>query len=598
MKYNKSNEYLNICTPFYNEINKNKSLSIKEYNNIIPLLHPNNKINNQISFSVSQNNKLNYNYPLIPIKRVSTLKDVNTSPYNNTKQNNDNSNYSNKNFTKLNNIYSYKQNAKQNQIIFNKDINNYTKNNANIIKYINHRNLNRIKENNTSNNQILNTNREHKKFNDNPEERYEKVLRLKYYKNLDDVLLINNLKYTESSFKNFIKNKSEFETLLCNDKKLLLPKMQLKCIKPNPKNTKKSNSIYEISSEKNNEIISFKTQKNVNKIKTPKITFNNKRNLIKNLKKIKIAKNELKLSIEAISIPGTNLNMNKLNQDTYFILPDIKSTNILKNNNFIQIFGIFDGHGDYGDIISKEIKDYFISYFNKLTLDLVEENNIYEKLSKNNYKEIFSLFNEIDIKLHNKYKDQDNKNICNNSGTTAHIVILFKNKILSINLGHSKSIIIYKDNNIIQLNKCHIPELEEEKKRIEENGGEVKRDEWTNEGPKRICYKKEDSKKYSGLAISRSFGDFNSEQLGVISIPEIKEYNINYNDIKIIIIATDGIWEFMSNEKIRDIILPYYDEHNMNGGINKLINFAKKIWSIRNPNYIDDLSAILVFVNN
>ena len=171
-------------------------------------------------------------------------------------------------------------------------------------------------------------------------------------------------------------------------------------------------------------------------------------------------------------------------------------------------------------------------------------------------------------------------------------------KILSINLGHSKSIIIYKDNSIIQLNKCHIPELEEEKKRIEENGGEVKRDEWTNEGPKRICYKKEDSKKYSGLAISRSFGDFNSEQLGLISIPEIKEYNINYNDIKIIIIATDGIWEFMSNEKIRDIILPYYEEHNMNGGINKLINFAKKIWSIRNPNYIDDLSAILVFVNN
>ena len=54
----------------------------------------------------------------------------------------------------------------------------------------------------------------------------------------------------------------------------------------------------------------------------------------------------------------------------------------------------------------------------------------------------------------------------------------------------------------------------------------------------------------------------------------------------------------MSNEKIRDIILPYYEEHNMNGGINKLINFAKKIWSIRNPNYIDDLSAILVFVNN
>ena len=118
---------------------------------------------------------------------------------------------------------------------------------------------------------------------------------------------------------------------------------------------------------------------------------------------------------------------------------------IIYSLNFIQIFGIFDGHGEYGDIISKEIKEYFLQYFNQL--NLAESEEYYKKLCENNYEEIFNLFKEIDKKLHDKYSDED-KNICNNSGSTASLVILFRNKIISINLGHSKSILIYKDNKI------------------------------------------------------------------------------------------------------------------------------------------------------
>jgi serine/threonine protein phosphatase PrpC len=287
--------------------------------------------------------------------------------------------------------------------------------------------------------------------------------------------------------------------------------------------------------------------------------------------------------------------MNKLNQDTYLIYPDIKKVDNIDNEHFIKILGVFDGHGDNGHIISKEIKHYFLDYFNKL--NLAEPDDYYKKLCENNYEEIFNLFKEIDKKLHDKYSDEDN-NICNNSGTTASLVILFRNKIISINLGHSKSIIIHKDNKITQLNRCHLPELEEEKKRIEENGGEVKREEWSKEGPKRICYKKSETKKYSGLSVSRSFGDFASEQIGVIAIPEIKEFDVNYGDINIMVMCTNGIWEFLTNEKVKDIILPYYDENNISGGISKLINVSNKIWSVKNPMYIDDLSAILLFFDD
>ena len=100
------------------------------------------------------------------------------------------------------------------------------------------------------------------------------------------------------------------------------------------------------------------------------------------------------------------------------------------------------------------------------------------------------------------------------------------------------------------------------------------------------------------MAVSRSFGDFYSEKLGIISVPEIKEYDIDYNNIKIMIIATDGIWEFLTNEKVRDTIFPYYEENNISGGIDKLIKVGRKMWSVKNPYYIDDLSAIVVFFKN
>ena len=61
------------------------------------------------------------------------------------------------------------------------------------------------------------------------------------------------------------------------------------------------------------------------------------------------------------------------------------------------------------------------------------------------------------------------------------------------------------------------------------------------------------------------------------------------------VIATDGIWEFLSNEKVRDIVMPYYNENNIHGCINKLIDIASKIWYVKNPKYIDDLSVILIF---
>lgn len=52
-----------------------------------------------------------------------------------------------------------------------------------------------------------------------------------------------------------------------------------------------------------------------------------------------------------------------------------------------------------------------------------------------------------------------------------------------------------------------------------------------------------------GLAMSRSLGDRVAHSVGVSSVPEVKEFYLSRDD-KFIVIASDGVWEFLSNEDV------------------------------------------------
>ena len=52
-----------------------------------------------------------------------------------------------------------------------------------------------------------------------------------------------------------------------------------------------------------------------------------------------------------------------------------------------------------------------------------------------------------------------------------------------------------------------------------------------------------------GLAMSRSIGDNLVGCVGVIWEPEIFEFDLQFQD-KFLIIASDGVWEFIENEEI------------------------------------------------
>ena len=505
----------------------------------------------------------------------------------------------------------------------------------------------------------------HNKFNKN-----------KSYKESVEWILLHSKKEKKHSNTNEIFSKTS-ETK--DQKQIIIPEIII-----NKNNYKKPNSEREKTPKKKQEdkkinIKQFflKTQNKKNKDvsfsdRTSKKAISDRNiNLRKDSSK-KIINKKL-FAFDVLSAAGRDNGKEKINQDCFMIVPSI---NECKN---VKIFGVFDGHGDYGEILSKEIKEYIKELFfcNKNLNDLncdnnkIDEKNIinnienknkifsktkkrknktisvykfkkrtskkqfnlnikndkylilnrmrtisknfindniaeksndllitslYNKLVKNNYLEIYHNFQLIDNKLHNKY----HKNyICHGNGVTLSLVFLFNfnnslNKLITVNLGDTKSILITDNKQIKELTTLHTPSLATERTRIENLGGIISRIDCSIIGPLRVWGA---DRKTPGLSITRSFGDFDAESLGVISIPDINEFDINEEKIKIVVIGTNGVWEFLTNEKIMDIVLPYYENNDCSGAVKKIKEVAWKMWGIKNPKNIPDVTVIVLFFN-
>lgn len=65
--------------------------------------------------------------------------------------------------------------------------------------------------------------------------------------------------------------------------------------------------------------------------------------------------------------------------------------------------------------------------------------------------------------------------------------------------------------------------------------------------------------------------------MGVIASPEILEMNLMEGD-QFIILASDGVWEFITNEEAANIIMPHYNNNSAEKAAEAIIKEAIKRW--------------------
>ena len=70
--------------------------------------------------------------------------------------------------------------------------------------------------------------------------------------------------------------------------------------------------------------------------------------------------------------------------------------------------------------------------------------------------------------------------------------------------------------------------------------------------------------------------------------------DLDSND-KFIVFASDGVWEFLSNEDVAQIVLPYYLKNLPETAGNALVSAATQQWN-QNDNVVDDITCIIIFL--
>jgi serine/threonine protein phosphatase PrpC len=164
------------------------------------------------------------------------------------------------------------------------------------------------------------------------------------------------------------------------------------------------------------------------------------------------------------------------------------------------------------------------------------------------------------------------------SGCTAISIFIVDNKLICANAGDSRAILVVEKEgyHIVPLSRDHKPELDDEKRRINKAGGSVEKyiDNGLKLGPFRVWIKNES---YPGLAMSRSIGDFVAASVGVTCEPEISECVIN-EFCKYLVLASDGLWEFMKNEEVMDIVNQYYP-NDIQSAVEHLIKESTLRWN-------------------
>ncbi|ODQ44445.1 hypothetical protein PICMEDRAFT_24918, partial [Pichia membranifaciens NRRL Y-2026] len=232
-------------------------------------------------------------------------------------------------------------------------------------------------------------------------------------------------------------------------------------------------------------------------------------------------------------------------EDAYCDLDDlVNSSNSLR----INIYGVFDGHGGtstskyVSDVLSLEKKQKLLDPENKETLQMID----FQKILKD-------CFMKVDCKF---YYDPNN-----NSGSTAVVVIIFKDYIITANSGDSRGI-LSRNGHVKNLSFDHKPKDLGELMRIHNDGGYVSQ-----------------NRVNSILALSRAFGDFNfklhnnnnhgrfhlsrnnkrigltpPEEFQVTVEPDIIIQKLDPKNDEFLVVACDGIWDCYKSNDLIEVI--------------------------------------------
>ncbi|KAJ4909045.1 putative protein phosphatase 2C 18 [Raphanus sativus] len=184
---------------------------------------------------------------------------------------------------------------------------------------------------------------------------------------------------------------------------------------------------------------------------------------------------------------------------------------------------------------------------------------------------------------------------CFCSGTTSVTLIKQGEDLVVGNIGDSRAVLATRDQDnalvAVQLTIDLKPDLPSESARIQKCKGRVFA---LQDEPEvaRVWLPNSDS---PGLAMARAFGDFCLKDYGLISVPDINYRRLTEGD-EFIILASDGVWDVLSNKEAVDVIA---SAPSRSTAARALVDTAVRSWRIKYPtSKNDDCTVVCLFLQD
>lgn len=266
--------------------------------------------------------------------------------------------------------------------------------------------------------------------------------------------------------------------------------------------------------------------------------------------------------------------------------PNQDSWSILKVEDDVSIYGVYDGHGRKGHDGSEFVKEVLPKL---IVRDPRFKTNLPECLKDNFLKAQDLVITEDHLK----------RIACQMSGTTVSMVVHdhVSNKLTFSHCADSTCVLgAWADAEkskveVVYATRDHKPDLEDENRRITTAGGTVVFDGYQNH---RVYAK---GQKYPGLNMSRCMGDLKGHsECGLSAEPEIKEIEVK-PEHHVLLVCSDGVWEFMEPPEVLEFVM----RQPVDQAMKTAQALAQKAWDRwieeEDGDVVDDITVIIAYLN-
>jgi len=261
------------------------------------------------------------------------------------------------------------------------------------------------------------------------------------------------------------------------------------------------------------------------------------------------------------------------------------------------LFGVFDGHGEYGAHCSKFTRD-------RITTNLIKDKNL-KSVPEMAYRRSFNTTNQ---QLHRSTIDDSM------SGTTAITVMVRGRELYVANAGDSRAVIAELDTvgsggsrssklKAFDLSHDQTPYRADECVRVKKQGARVLTLDQLEglKDPDVECWGDEDDNDgdpprlwsqhgmYPGTAFTRSIGDMVAEKIGVTADPEVLVKALSPSN-PFLVIASDGVFEFLSSQSVIDMVAHFDNPYDACVAI---VSESYRLW-LQYETRTDDITIIIV----